>query len=182
MSEKKTAGRKVLRVAPLRARRAISRRRRLQAAKQVRKPRTRMSPRANPNRNEYCCAIETNQSGKYVVRIHARFGRHGWVLPAYFLASSFDRAMKKLEQTLQLLQRHEDRLWFWGVERSDDPNLSAELLQEFGLSIDRRGEFPRRKAALSVPPERPVPSFLLAPARRLLAESVGSARAVAASD
>ena len=138
-----------------------------------------MSDKTNPQRNEYSCSIETNQSGKYVVRVRACFGRHGWVLPAYFLASTFDRAMKKLEQTLQALQRHEDRLWFWGVERSDDPKLAGELMAEFGLSFDRRAEFPRRSAALSVAPERPVPSFLLAPARRLLADSVGSARAVA---
>ena len=74
--------------------------------------------------NEYLCVIERNQNGKYCVRIRAAFGvakrgglvrvrtRHigahpggGWSLPVYFLASSFGAAMKKLEETLQLLQK-----------------------------------------------------------------------------
>jgi len=126
--------------------------------------------------------MEKNQSGKYVVRIRAAFGRHGWSLPAYFLASSFDRAIKKLESTLQLLQRNEDRLWFWGVERSDDPKLAGELLQQFGLDLDRRLEFPRRAAAVAVSPERSVPAFMLAPIRRVLADSISMSRAAAAND
>jgi hypothetical protein len=145
----------------------------------LRKP---MNPKSAANRNQYQLAMEKNQNGKYVVRIRAAFGQHSWVLPTYFLASSFDRAIKKLEETLQLLQRHEDRLWFWGVERSDDPNLAAELLKEFGLELDRRNEFPRKMAAVAVPAERPVPAFLLAPVRRVLADSVATARAAAASD
>ncbi len=141
-----------------------------------------MSARLSPQRNEYRCTIEVNQNGKYCVRIRAAFARHAWVLSVYFLASSFDRAMKKLEQSLQFLQRQEDRLWFWGVDRSDDPNLSGEMLREAGLRLDRRAEFPRKATSLSLPPERPVPAFLLAPVRRGLAESVESTRAVAAGD
>lgn len=133
-------------------------------------------------RNEYRFDIQTNQAGKYVVRIRVRFGRHAWELSTYFLASSLGRAMKKLEQMLQQLQRHEDRLWFWGVDRSDDPNLAAELLKELGLQSDRRAEFPRKAVALSLPAERPVPSLVFAPIRRLLAESVSASRAVAAND
>ena len=133
-------------------------------------------------RNEYRCAVEINQNGKYCVRIRVSFARHSWVLSVYFLASSFDRAMKKLEQSLQLLQRQEERLWFWGVDRSDDPNLSGEMLREAGLRLDRRAEFPRKAASVSVPPEKPVPSFLLAPMRRGLAATVESARAVAVGD
>jgi len=141
-----------------------------------------MRSKAGSQRNEYRCVIEMNQNDKYCVRVRARFARHSWVLPVYFLASSFERAMKKLEQSLQFLQRQEDRLWFWGVDRSDDPNLSGEMLREAGLHLDQRGEFPRKAASLSVPPERPVPAFLLAPVRRGLAESVESTRAVAAGD
>jgi hypothetical protein len=133
-------------------------------------------------RNEYRLNIETNQAGKYVVRIRARFGRHGWELSAYFLASSLVRATKKLEHMLQQLQRHEDRLWFWGVDRSDDPNLACELLKELGLQLDRRAEFPRKAAALSLRVERPVPAFAFAPIRRFLAESISAGRAVAAND
>ena len=141
-----------------------------------------MSTKHGPQRNEYRCAIEMNQNGKYCVRIRATFARHAWALSVYFLASSFDRAMKKLEQLLQLLQREEERLWFWGVDRSDDPNLSGEMLREAGLHLDRRAEFPRKAASLSVPPGRPVPAFLLAPVRRGLAASVESTRAVAVGD
>lgn len=141
-----------------------------------------MAQRQTQKRNEYRCAIEPNQNGKYCVRIWASFARHGWVLPVYFLASSFNRAMKKLEQSLQFLQRYEDKLWFWGVDRSDDPNLAGELLREASLSLDRRAEFPTRAATAVVSPDRPVPAFLLAPVRRVLAESLGSVRAAVASD
>ena len=132
--------------------------------------------------NEYRCAIERNQNGKYNVRVRAVFGpgerdsenggseqkgHRGWMLPVYFLASSFNAAMKKLEESLQLLQKNEARLRFWGVERTDDPNLAGDLLQEFGLWLDRRREFPRKVAELGVPRERPVPASMLAPVRRM---------------
>ena len=138
-----------------------------------------MSKKMNEHRNEYRCCIEMNQNGKYCVRIRVQFTRHEWVLPVYFLASSFDRSIGKLEKVLQFLQRSEDRLWFWGVNRSDDPLLSEEMLREAGLRLDRRGEFPRRSASVAVAPEQPVPAFLLAPMRRGLAEAVESARVTA---
>jgi len=143
--------------------------------------------------NEYLCAIERNQNGKYNVRVRAVFApatrdsgngresnhhRSGWMLPVYFLASSFNAAMKKLEESLQLLQKNEARLRFWGVERTDDPNLAGDLLKEFGLGLDRRREFPRKVAELGVPRERPVPASLLAPVRRVLADSVAQERPV----
>jgi len=143
--------------------------------------------------NEYRCAIERNQNGKYNVRVRAVFGpggrdsengasdqkgRSGWMLPVYFLASSFNAAMKKLEESLQLLQKNEARLRFWGVERTDDPNFAGDLLQEFGLWLDRRREFPRKVAELGVPRERPVPASMLAPVRRILADSVAQERPV----
>ncbi|MGH9792691.1 MAG: hypothetical protein ACRD5W_15905 [Candidatus Acidiferrales bacterium] len=123
-----------------------------------------------------------NQNGKYCVRVRAYYGRHGWVLSIYFLASSFSAAMKKLEKALQFLQRHEDRLWFWGVDRSDDPKLTEEMLAEAGLRLDKRAEFPRRTAAVEIPPDRPVPGFLIAPVRRGLAGSITETRVAAASD
>ncbi len=141
-----------------------------------------MATKSGLLRNEYRCTIEVNQNGKYCVRIRATFVRKDWMLPVYFLASSFDRAMRKLEQSLQFLQRHEDRLWFWSVDRSDDPNLAGEMLREAGLHLDRRAEFPRRAASLSLAPERPVPAFLLAPVRRGLADAVELPRAAAAGD
>src|SRR5712691_5008339 len=73
-----------------------------------------MPKKASARQNEYRCCVETNQNGKYCVRIHARFKRHDWELPVYFLASTLKHAIHKLEQTVQFLQQHEDRLWFWG--------------------------------------------------------------------
>ncbi len=131
-----------------------------------------MAKKTAARQNEYRCSVEVNQNDKYCVRIHARFKRHNWVLPIYFLASSFERALRKLEQSVQFLQHHEDRLWFWGVDRSDDPNVAAEMLQEAGLRLDRRAEFPRRTERLAIAPDERVPTTLLQPMRQRLAESV----------
>jgi hypothetical protein len=135
-------------------------------------------PRITMQANEYQCAIERNQNGKYNVRVRATFGSgtEGWTLPVYFLASSFNAAMKKLEGSLQMLQKNEEKLRFWGVERTDDPNVAGDLLGEFGLWLDRRREFPRKVAELGVPRERAVPAAMLAPLRRVLADSVAQER------
>lgn len=135
--------------------------------------------RANMRSNQYLCTIERNQNGKYNVRIRAQFGNggsQGWVLPLYFLASSFNAAMKKLEESLQLLQKSEERLRFWAVDHTDDPNLAGDLLQDFGLRVDRRRDFPRRTGEIAVPRERPVPAAVLAPLRRILADAVAQER------
>jgi hypothetical protein len=144
------------------------------------KARGAMSTKSAGSGNRYVCALERNQNGKYTVRVRAVYGRDGWSLPAYFLASSFNAAMKKLEEALQALQRNEERLRFWAVERTDDPNLAGDLLEEFGLWIDRRKEFPRRLAELAVPSEKPVPAATLASVRRMLADSVAQERGAAA--
>jgi hypothetical protein len=141
-----------------------------------------MRARASAVRNEYRCSMERNQTGKYCVRIQANYPRHAWQLGVFFLASSFDRAMKKLEECLDFLQRHEEKLWFWGVDRAEDMGFSAEFLKEAGLKLDRRGEFPRKATNLSLVPERQVPAFVLGPVRRTLAESVEPSRAVAVGD
>lgn len=141
-----------------------------------------MSARAIAVRNEYRCSIEQNQSGKYCIRLQVRYPRHAWTLSVFFLASSFDRAMKKLEQSLSFLQRHEDKLWFWGVERAEDMGFSAEFLKEAGLLLDRRNEFPRKATNVSIAPEQDVPAFVLGPIRRGLAESVELSRSAAAGD
>ena len=89
----------------------------------------------NSSLNSYFCAMEKNQNGKYNIRIRVTFGHGSWSLSVYFLASSFNAGMKKLEQSLQLLQKSEERLRFWGVERSDDPNMAGDLLQEERKSV-----------------------------------------------
>jgi len=155
------------------------------------KSRNAMHTKGLGNANGYLCAIERNQNGKYNVRVRAVFspgakehgasrdGQHaGWMLPVYFLASSFNAAMKKLEEALQLLQKNEGRLRFWGIERTDDPTFAGDLLKELGLGLDRRRDFPRKAAEIDVPRERPVPASLLAPVRRILADSVAQERPI----
>jgi len=100
----------------------------------------------------------------------------------FFLASSFDRAMKKLEEALRFLQKNEEKLWFWGVDRAEDIGFSAEFLKEAGLHLDRREEFPRKAATLSLEPERDAPASVLGFMRRGLAESVESGRMQLAGD
>src|SRR6202047_4303264 len=141
-----------------------------------------MPGRVSAVRNDYRCSIERNQAGKYCVRIRVRYLRHAWLLGVFFLASNFDKAMKKLEESVDFLQRHEEKLWFWGVDRAEDMGFSAEFLREAGLKLDHRTEFPRRATNLSLAPEREVPAFVLGPVRRGLAESVESARSAVASD
>jgi hypothetical protein len=137
--------------------------------------------RSSSAQNDYRCSIERNQAGKYCVRVHVHYPRHAWTLAVFFLASSFDRAMKKLEESLDFLQRHEEKLWFWGVDRAADMGFSAEFLREAGLKLDMRREFPRKATNVSLAPERQVPAFVLGPMRRGLAESVESARSLAAT-
>jgi hypothetical protein len=133
---------------------------------------TNMRARTSAARNDYRCSIERNQSGKYCVRVQVHYPRHAWTLGTYFLASSFDRAMKKLEEALDFLQRQEEKLWFWGVDRAEDMGFSAEFLKEAGLRLDRRTEFPRKGTNVSLTPGREVPAFALGPMRRGLAESI----------
>src|SRR6266478_5421403 len=139
-----------------------------------------MPVRTATARNDYHCTIERNQSGKYCVRVQVHYPRHAWKLSTFFLASSFDRAMKKLEEALDFLQRQEEKLWFWGVDRAEDLGFSAEFLKEAGLRLDRRQEFPHKAASLSVAPEREVPAFVLGSMRRGLAESVEMSRSATA--
>jgi hypothetical protein len=141
-----------------------------------------MPSRITTTRNDYRCSIERNQSGKYCVRLKVYYRRHAWNLGLYFLASSFDRSMKKLEEALDFLQRHEEKLWFWGVDRAEDMGFSAEFLKEAGLRLDRRTEFPKRATNVSLAPERDVPASVLGPMRRGLAESVEMVRTAAAGD
>jgi len=85
-----------------------------------------MLAKTGSSANEYLCAIEKTQNGKYNVRVRAAFGRGAWSLPVYFLASSFNGAMKKLEESLRVLQKNEERLRFWSVEHSDDPAVAGD--------------------------------------------------------
>src|ERR1700732_3464191 len=141
-----------------------------------------MPGRVSAVRNDYRCSIERNQAGKYCVRIRVRYPRHAWLLGVFYLASNFDKAMKKLEESVDFLQRHEEKLWFWGIDRAEDMGFSAEFLREAGLRLDGRLEFPPKGASLALAPERSVPAFVLVPVRRGLAESVEASRPVLSGD
>ncbi|HWO36246.1 MAG TPA: hypothetical protein VNO32_46240 [Candidatus Acidoferrum sp.] len=141
-----------------------------------------MAGRTSQSRNDYRCSIEKNQNGKYCIRMRVQYPRHAWSLGVFFLASSFDRAMKKLEESLHFLQRNEEKLWFWGVDRAEDMGFSAEFLKDAGLQLDRRNEFPRKAAIVSLEPERDAPASALGFVRRGLAESVDSGRVQLAGD
>src|SRR5260370_11675999 len=117
---------------------------------------TNMAARTSSVRNDYRCTIDRNQSGKYCVRIQVRYPRHAWTLGVYFLASTFDRAMKRLEDSLDFLQRQEEKLWFWGVDRAEDMGFSAEFLKAAGLYLDPPNQIPPEATNLSVAPRRPV--------------------------
>ena len=138
--------------------------------------RKKMPAKSSSHGNTYVCAMERNQNGKYNIRIRATFGKGGWSLGTYFMASSFNAAMKKLEESLQLLQKNEEKLRFWAIERTDDPNLAGDLLQELGLALDRRKDLPRKVAELGIAREKPVSSSLLASVRRTLADSLAQER------
>jgi hypothetical protein len=122
--------------------------------------------RPNSQSNQYRCSIEKNQAGKFGGRIRAHFARQDWDLNVYFVAASISRAVQKLEQSLGFLQMNEERLWFWGVDRSDDPNFASELLAEEGLKLDMRAEFPRRSALIAIAPDRELLADTLALIRR----------------
>ncbi len=128
---------------------------------------------ANQKRNDYQCAIEMNQAGKYCVRLRVKYSRRPWKLAVYFLASSFERATRKLREAINFFQRAEERLWFWGVEMSDDPNLAGEMLLESGLRLDRRKDFPSRSAVVEVPVEKPIAATLVASVQKKLAADLG---------
>src|SRR5207244_11609690 len=97
-----------------------------------------MTARTSAARNDYRCSIDRNQSGKYCVRIQVHYPRHAWTLGIYYLASSFDRAMKALEEALDFLQRQEEKLGFCGVDRAEGLGFSAELRRAAELRWRRR--------------------------------------------
>ncbi len=74
--------------------------------------------------------------------------------------------MQKLEESLRFLQMNEERLWFWGVDRSDDPNFASEILAGEGLKWDKRAEFPRRSTLIAIAPDRDLLADTLALIRR----------------
>src|SRR5260370_6879604 len=112
-----------------------------------------MPPRTSAVRNIYRCSIERNQAGKFCLAIRVLYPRHAWLLGVFYLASSFDKAMKKLEDSVDFLHRHEEKLWFWGVDRAEDMGFSAEFLREAALHLDRPIHSPPTPANLPLAPD-----------------------------
>jgi hypothetical protein len=136
----------------------------------------RKSARGTGRINVYQCAIATNRGGKFEVRVRAEFGGGAWVLPAFYLASTLEGALKKLEGALRAMHRGEEHLRFWSVERSDDPKFTDELLGGLGLSLDRRKEFPGVSARLEASAEKRISAASLRKLRSELAAPAASGR------
>ena len=84
--------------------------------------------------------------------------------------------MKKLEQSLQLLQKTRNACVSGVLSVLTTPISPVTCFRNSGLWLDRRREFPRKVAELNVPGERPVAASMLAPVRRVLADSVSQER------
>lgn len=124
--------------------------------------------------NTYRISVEPNQVGKYEVRLEARFVERGWTLRVYFLASTPERLLARLQRVLRYLQREEEELWLWGSSPSDRTVLFDELLRRAGLELDRRKEFPRRPVVLTVRSGESFRPLQLAEFKRKLAARLAS--------
>lgn len=119
-------------------------------------------------RNTYRISVEPNQAGKHEVRLEARFGESAWSLRVYFLSSTPERLLARLQNVLRYLQRHEEELWMWGSNASDRSLLFDELLREAGLELDRRKDFPRSAVVLAARPGEAFRPLQLAELKRKL--------------
>lgn len=131
-------------------------------------------------RNTYRVGVEPNQVGKYEVRLEARYGESGWSLRVYFLASTPERLLGRLQSVLRFLQRQEEELWMWGSNPSDRSLLFEELLRSAGLELDRRKESPRAAVVLTARPGEAFRPLQLAELKRKLGERLAPAPRVAA--
>ncbi|HXE74502.1 MAG TPA: hypothetical protein VNN18_02550 [Candidatus Xenobia bacterium] len=122
------------------------------------------------SQNLYRVVIEPNQLGKYVARIEARFAESDFRLRVYFQAATPERVLAKLPGTLRFLQSREEQLWLWGSEASDRSLFFEELLDEAGLTLDRRRDFPRAAVAVSAAQGASFRPLQLAELKRRLSE------------
>lgn len=121
-------------------------------------------------RNTYRISVEPNQAGKHEARLEARFGESAWTLRVYFLASTPERLLARLQTALRYLQRQEEELWMWGSNPSDRSLLFKELLREAGLELDRRRDFPRSAVVVAARPGEAFRPLQLAELKRKLSE------------
>ncbi|MGH9777541.1 MAG: hypothetical protein ACRD5I_03945 [Candidatus Acidiferrales bacterium] len=119
--------------------------------------------------NSYRVMVEPNQTGRYTVRIEARFAEPRWGLSVFFQAATPPRVFARLATALRFLQSQEEQLWMWGSNASDRSLLFEEVLSKAGLELDQRREFPRGSVTLAVEPGDSIRAAVLTELKRKLA-------------
>ena len=134
------------------------------------------------SQNTYRVSVEPNQLGKHMARIEARFAENDFRLWVYFQAATPERVFSRLPAMLRFLQSREEQLWLWGSEASDRGLFFEELLDEAGLTLDRRRDFPRAALAIAAAPGANFRPLQLAELKRRLGArltpKIGARRAV----
>ena len=120
------------------------------------------------SQNTYRVSVEPNQLGKHMARIEARFAENDFRLRVYFQAATPERVFSRLPGVLRFLQNREEQLWLWGSEASDRSLFFEELLDEAGLMLDRRRDFPRAAVAVGAAPGSSFRPLQLAELKRRL--------------
>ena len=120
------------------------------------------------SQNTYRVSVEPNQLGKHMARIEARFAENDFRLQVYFQAATPQRLFSRLPVVLRFLQNREEQLWLWGSEASDRSLFFEELLEEAGLTLDRRRDFPRAAVAVGAAPGASFRPLQLAELKRRL--------------
>jgi hypothetical protein len=137
-------------------------------------------PLRQTSQNTYRVIVEPNQLGKHMARIEARFYENDFRLRVYFQAATPERVFSRLPGVLRFLQGREEQLWLWGSEASDRSLFFEELLEEAGLMLDRRRDFPRAAVAVGggarCGPASAATGGAQAPPDRRLAPSVAARR------
>jgi hypothetical protein len=122
----------------------------------------------NATQNTYRVTVEPNQTGRYTVRIEARYLEPAWTLRVYFQAATAPRVFSRLASALRFLHSQEEQLWMWGSNASDRSVLFDEVLSKAGLELDNRRDFPRAAVALAAPPADTIRPSALADLKRKL--------------
>ncbi|MFQ5776932.1 MAG: hypothetical protein ACE5IP_02875 [Terriglobia bacterium] len=120
------------------------------------------------SRNTFRINAEVNRAGRYELRVEARYAGTGWCLRVFFVASTPERLLSRLQSALRYLQRREEELWLWGSNASDRSLLFEELMHGAGVELDRRSEFPRAGVVLRARPGAAFRPLQLAEVKRKL--------------
>ncbi len=122
----------------------------------------------NNTHNAYRVMVEPNQTGRYTVRMEARYTEPQWTLRVFFQAATAPRVFARLSSALRFLQSEEEQLWMWGSNASDRSVLFEEVLSKAGLELDQRRDFPRTAVTLSAQPGDAIRPSALSELRRKL--------------